>query len=244
MDVVCSVPPSRPAATRQPANNVRSPLSKSNANHAAGDSQLVEDLRTEVGPLGNIILFHCAWCHDIPFRYSYCHSIIPFLWCSLFKYQPILFCSLSATSSTSHCVHCRVTASSPFHCVDCHSISPFFCMFTATASSPFVFTVTVSSPFLYVHCHSIIPFCVLCHSIIAIIPFSLCSLSQHHPLFSVCTVTVSSPFLYVHCDSTIPFSLCSLSQHHPIFFVFTVTAPFSFLCVHCHIIPFFWCSLS
>ncbi|KAK7101224.1 microtubule-associated protein RP/EB family member 1-like isoform X2 [Littorina saxatilis] len=45
------VPPARPAATRQPANNVRSPLSKPNNHHAGGDSQLVEDLRAELRQL-------------------------------------------------------------------------------------------------------------------------------------------------------------------------------------------------
>ncbi|XP_076463222.1 microtubule-associated protein RP/EB family member 1-like [Babylonia areolata] len=42
------VPPSRPVATRQPANNTRSPASRPSVNHAAGDSQLVEDLRAEL----------------------------------------------------------------------------------------------------------------------------------------------------------------------------------------------------
>ncbi|KAK7501084.1 hypothetical protein BaRGS_00007569 [Batillaria attramentaria] len=44
-------PVAKPAATRQPANNVRSPLSKPAANHAGGDSQLVEDLRAELRQL-------------------------------------------------------------------------------------------------------------------------------------------------------------------------------------------------
>ncbi|KAL8584577.1 hypothetical protein ACOMHN_002307 [Nucella lapillus] len=43
------VPPSRPAAPRQPAN-IRA-ISRPTANHAAGDTQLVEDLRSELRQL-------------------------------------------------------------------------------------------------------------------------------------------------------------------------------------------------
>lgn len=41
----------KPAAPRQPPNNARSPLSKPSANHAGGDSQLVEELRAELRQL-------------------------------------------------------------------------------------------------------------------------------------------------------------------------------------------------
>jgi len=46
-------PPSKPSVggMRQPGNTVCSPLSKANANHAAGDSQVVEDLRAELRQL-------------------------------------------------------------------------------------------------------------------------------------------------------------------------------------------------
>ena len=49
--MIISVPPSRPTQQRQPANSIRSPAqSKQAGNNAAGDSQLVADLRAEVRP--------------------------------------------------------------------------------------------------------------------------------------------------------------------------------------------------